>query len=343
MSNRHDRRPTVSPREPLQTRADLVRWVRKELGLSVPLEEALLTAVDDVIFYYEQMWRNSKDDALRAVAHGVAQRFDRMRDELNARDTTSSNIASYFESLVDDLTQRAHRDPKTQLLNFGRFMEHVALVLSVERRGPWCAIGVADIRSFKAYNDTFGHASGDRIIERVADILSCEVRASDVIAHQILEAPSIPPLHARFGGDEFCFFLSDLADDVAANTIAQRFRDAVAEHDWSVEDSRLTRGAVNVDVGVVCLRLGPVSERHGRAGFIAQELFARADKNLYSVKRAQLPYIACKWVQVEGGHVVEMNEKATHRALVKHGQRGNSLPTDDAESGDDTASPRHTH
>ena len=339
MGDDHDHRSSASRRERLHTRADLHRWVRERLGLNAHLQKALFEAVDDVISHYEQVWRDSKDDALRDIARGVARRFDRMRDELTARDTTSSNIARYFENLVDDLTQRAHRDPKTQLLNFGRFMEHVGLVLSVERRGPWCAIGVADIRSFKTYNDSFGHASGDRIIERVANLLSSEVRASDVVAHQQRDAQSTPPLHARFGGDEFCFFLSDLMDDVAASAIAERFRNAVAEHDWSVEDSRLTRGAVNVDVGVVCLRLGPVSERHGSAGVIAQELFARADENLYSVKRERRPYISCEWMQVEAGRLVRINDSdMSRRPLVKHGQQGDSLPAHECERGDETTS-----
>jgi diguanylate cyclase (GGDEF)-like protein len=305
------RRSMSSSRERLQTRADLHRWVREELCLDLRREKALFEAVDDVIFHYERVWRDSKEDALRVVAHGAAGRFNRMRDELTARDHTSSNIARYFEKLVEDLTQRAHRDPKTQLLNFGRFMEHVGLALSLERRGSWCAIGVADIRAFKTYNDRFGHASGDRIIERVANLLSREVRASDAIAHQPTLGHSTPPLHARFGGDEFCFFLSDLSNDVTASAIADRFRSAVAEHDWSVEDSRLTSGAVNVDIGVVCLRLGPLTERHGNSERIAQELFARADRNLYAVKREQRPYISCEWVQIQAGHLIDVDEHQT--------------------------------
>lgn len=52
------------------------------------------------------------------------------------------------------------------------------MCLAVGRRGPWCAIGVADITSFKAHNDTLGHAAGDRILERVALLPRSEVRAA---------------------------------------------------------------------------------------------------------------------------------------------------------------------
>lgn len=303
----------VERRQALQTRANLQRWVRDRLSLPADTEEALFDAVDLVLIHYERVWRDSKDEALHAVAAGFAQRFNCMRDELNARDATFSNVARYFEQLVNDLTERTHRDVKTQLLTFHRFMEHVELCLAVERRGLWCAIGVADITSFKAHNDTLGHAAGDRIIERVAHLLRREVRSSDRFAYQQQDLQNTPPLHARFGGDEFCFFLSDLEEATIACSVAERFWQAVAQHDWSVEDSRLSKMAVNVDIGVVCLRLGPVSERHVSARLIADELFARADKRLYAVKRGNAPHISCECVQFDNGRLIEVDLTKNHR------------------------------
>ena len=89
-----------------------------------------------------------------------------------------------------------------------------------------------------------------------------------------------PPLHARFGGDEFCFFLSDFGDPVIAFTVAERFWQAVAHHDWSTDDRRLSTKSVNVDIGMVCLRLGALSGRQANARAIAEELFSRADTRL---------------------------------------------------------------
>ena len=66
---------------------------------------------------------------------------------------------------------------------------------------------------------------------------------------------------ARFGGDEFCFLIPDLDHFSAAWIIAERFREAVERYDWMAEDPRLAEKPVNVDVGVVCLLLGPVGER----------------------------------------------------------------------------------
>lgn len=296
----------ADPGGALHTRADLQAWIHNRLSLSAEAEQALLGAIDHVMGHYERVWRESKDEAIRAVATGSAQLCTKMRDELNAREETSRNVTLYFERLVTDLTERTHRDVKTQLLNFHHFMEHVALCLNVERRGPWCALGVADITSFKAHNDTLGHAAGDRIIEAVAQLLRSEVRSSDRIAHPQHEGETTPPLHARFGGDEFCFFLSDLEQAATAQTVANRFWKAVAGYDWSTVDPRLGSRAVNVDIGVACLHLGDLTKRHDASQELADELFGRADKRLYAVKRGDGPRVACEWLRIDGQSLLDV-------------------------------------
>ena len=306
VSAEHQAAQGASPVPAVHTRADLHDWIHDRLSLPADAEQELLGAIDHVLHHYERAWQESKDEAVRAVATGSAQLCERMRDELDAREETSRNVALYFERLVSDLTERTQRDVKTQLLNFRHFMEHVALCLNAERRGPWCALGVADITSFKAHNDTLGHAAGDRIIEAVARLLRSEVRASDRIAHPQHEGETTPPLHARFGGDEFCFFLSDLEQAATAQTVATRFWKAVARYDWSTADPRLGKRAVNVDIGVACLHLGDASKRHDGVQELADELFARADKRLYAVKRSKGPRILCEWLRIDGQRLLEV-------------------------------------
>ena len=79
------------------TRATLHAWIRETLPLPPDTERLLFNAIDQVLLYYERVWRSSKDEALRAVATGFAQRFDRLREELSAREATSRNVARYFE------------------------------------------------------------------------------------------------------------------------------------------------------------------------------------------------------------------------------------------------------
>src|SRR5258706_1163333 len=188
--------------------------------------------------------------------------MSRVKTELSAKDTTVSSISHYFEALVADLTDKSHRDPKTKLMNFARFTEQLESFLALEQRGRWCAIGLVDITGFKWYNDALGHSVGDQIIERVAALLREQVRSDDLLAQERLtprgkdDGHVSRDLHARFGGDEFCFLIPDLAECHQAHSVGERFREAVERYDWTLEDRRLSVQPVHVDVGVVCLWLG---------------------------------------------------------------------------------------
>lgn len=77
-------------------------------------------------------------------------------------------------------------------------------------------VGVAfiDLDGFKAVNDNLGHAVGDSILREVAARIQSVVREQDSVA--------------RFGGDEFVAVL-DVPDPTAAESIAERIRQAIAE------------------------------------------------------------------------------------------------------------------
>jgi diguanylate cyclase (GGDEF)-like protein len=261
--------------------------------------------VDHVVARHEAMWQASKQEALQAMSTGFSDRMRRMREELAARETTVSSITKYFEQLVADLTDRAHRDPKTRLMNVRRFIERLEQFLETEQRGHWCAVGLVDIRSFKKFNDTYGHALGDRIIERVARLLCEQIRAQDIVA-QDGSSDESHELHARFGGDEFCFLIPHLPGCAEATEIAERFKQAVERHDWEREDPRLAAHPVKVDVGVVCLRLGPVAERRGVARQLAADLIQRADILMYEAKSQHSTRVHAAAVAIDDGRLVDV-------------------------------------
>ncbi len=287
------------------TRSDLQAWVQEHLRLSSDSESSLLAAVENVMARQERLWQDSKEDAIKALLEGFAERMTSLRSEIQARDATVSNISHYFERLVGELTDKTRRDPKTKLMNFGRFMEQLESFLALEQRTRWCAVGLVDITAFKWYNDALGHAVGDRIIERVATILGEQIRSDDLIALESGRGKS-RDLHARLGGDEFCFLIPDLADYGVAWLIAERFRDAVERFDWTQEDRRLEVQPVRVDVGVVCLAMGPVAERRSIARRLAGELIDRADKLMYDAKGERASHAFTMRVRLDHGRLVEM-------------------------------------
>ena len=292
-----------------RTRNELQAWVREHLQLSGPLETALLQAIDNVFIRHERLWQESKHEAIQALSAGFSDKMTRVKNELNARDATVSSISRYFEQLVADLTEQTHRDPKTKLMNFARFTEQLESFLALEQRGRWCAVGLVDITGFKWYNDALGHAVGDQIIERVAHILREQVRSDDLLAQ---ERPDFEghqrDLHARFGGDEFCFLIPYLAEFHQAYAVAERFREAVERYDWTIEDRRLAVQPIRVDVGVVCLWLGRLAERRFVSRRVAAGLVQRADTLMYEAKGERASHIYMVRMRLKDGELVEVGD-----------------------------------
>lgn len=291
-----------------ETRAELQAWVHQHVQLPPAVAAQLWSAIESVFSRHERLWQESKHEAIQALSAGFAEKMSRVQHELTAKDATVSSISRYFEALVAELTDRSHRDPKTKLMNFGRFVDQLESFLALEQRGRWCAVGLVDITGFKWYNDAFGHAVGDQIIERVACLLAEQVRSDDLIAQERLE-PGAKDLHARFGGDEFCFLIPDIATCSQAHAIGERFREAVSCHDWTLEDPRLASQPVRVDVGVVCLALGSVSHRRFIARRLAADLIQRADMVMYDAKNERASHIHLVRTEVLDGHLVDMSNR----------------------------------
>jgi diguanylate cyclase (GGDEF)-like protein len=287
-----------------QTRTELQAWVRERLRLQPSDEAELLRVFDAVFARHERLWQESKHEAVQALSAGFADKMARVKNELSTKDATVSSISRYFEALVADLTDKSHRDPKTKLMNFARFTEQLESFLALEQRGRWSAVGLVDITGFKWYNDALGHAVGDRIIERVAQLLREQARSDDLIAQERSERRS-EDLHARFGGDEFCFLIPDVAECSQAHAIGERFREAVERYDWTLEDPRLAAQPVRVDVGVVCLWLGRLADRRFIARRLAADLIQRADQLMYEAKSQRASHIYLLRAEIKDGQLID--------------------------------------
>jgi diguanylate cyclase (GGDEF)-like protein/PAS domain S-box-containing protein len=97
----------------------------------------------------------------------------------------------------DRLKFLSTRDELTGLLNRRGFLQAAEKVLTdVRRRGRSCALLYGDLDAFKLINDHFGHPTGDRALQELAELLQQTFRASDLIA--------------RLGGDEFTVLAVDV-------------------------------------------------------------------------------------------------------------------------------------
>jgi diguanylate cyclase (GGDEF)-like protein len=303
-----------TPERPLPASLDeLRRWIQDQLAAPDSQKTQLVTALEVLFDRQRDLWQTSKLEAVQALSAGFADELGRLQEELQAKEQAVQNVARYFEGIVAGLTDRTHRDPKTRLLNFDWFMHRLEAFLAIEQRVRWCAAGVVDIARFKWFNDQFGHATGDRIIQRVARLLSEQTRSRDLLAQETSPAD----LHARFGGDEFTFLLPDLPGPEKGLAVASRFKQHVEQFPWSQEDARLADHPVRVDVGIVCLQLGPIDDRRGNARLLAEALIARADQLMYAAKHLGSDLVHGATAEVREGRLVDIEVRQ-----ADHGRGG---------------------
>lgn len=286
--------------------ADLRVWVHEHLQLRAPEEVDLLIACEAVIARQRDRVRNANLKALHSQSKSFIEKVTRLQRQLST--TGDKELAESFEEVLSELADQSHRDPKTTLLHFPWFMEGLERFLKFERRHQWCAVGLVDIANFKWYNDTVGHLVGDRIIERVAHILAEQIRSDDLLTGEC-QTPDYrgeQDLHARFGGDEFCFLIPDVFSFNEACGIAQRFKTVVERHDWAAEHEALAERPVFVDVGMVCVQLGPLPQRQVYAGQFAVELVQRADQLMYAAKHEHAPTVRALALRAHGGELIEL-------------------------------------
>lgn len=261
------------------------------------------------------VWLAPKLHRLRsAVRREYEERYERERRELLTRlalefdeveGETDEALILRMRGYLEDLRVKACRDPNTNLFNSAFFKERLESFLAMEQREPWCAVGFVDIRGFKWYNDALGHLVGDKIIVRVAHLLRDQVRAEDLLTRQTQGEEC---LHCRFGGDEFCFLIPDLFQSHQAEAIGNRYREAVAGFDWSLEDPRLNQRSPRVDIGVVCLWLGSAEARRNISKRLATDLIQLADKLMYEAKSSQCDQVKLLCMQIVGNELVAIRD-----------------------------------
>jgi diguanylate cyclase (GGDEF)-like protein/PAS domain S-box-containing protein len=153
----------------------------------------------------------------------------------------------------EELQRRAAQDSLTGLGNRLAFTDTLASIAQSAHPGPVTLL-YCDLDGFKQINDRYGHAQGDRLLQRVAESITSVVHSDDFVA--------------RIGGDEFCVLSRNLSDGSDASELAYRVRDAIVANS--------TDGApIGVSIGVVWTdTLDP-----------AIDLLAEADHAMYSAKR----------------------------------------------------------
>ncbi len=168
------------------------------------------------------------------VAHGL-QAINRIRAEKDIR----------YMSFHDALTGLYNRS----------FLEQELRRLDTPRQLPLSII-MGDVNGLKLLNDTYGHAAGDKLLQKTAEVMHGNCRQEDILA--------------RWGGDEFLLLLPQTGEE-EARTIARRIKE---------------------ETGPIVVEMVPLSISLGTATRVEQgedmvKTLNRAEKEMYRNKLAE--------------------------------------------------------
>ena len=169
-----------------------------------------------------------------------------------------SVVRDRLARLIHRLSDAAHRDPLTDLLNRRGFQVGFDMELERARRADQpLSLIVGDLDRFTRVNDAFGPATGDTVLRRVAEAIRGAKRGFDSAA--------------RVGGEEFAVLAPD-CDEHGAYMLAERIRAAV--HEAVSEQQQETHLTISFGISTFPL--------HGQS---ADGLLRSADQALYAAKR----------------------------------------------------------
>lgn len=205
--------------------------------------------------------------AYRRTVGGLCTNEDTIRqadlggEEMLTLVTSQLSVAMENSILYEITRKLSITDDKTGVFNSRYLKSRLGLEWRrAQRYGRRLSFLMVDLDDFKAYNDTFGHLKGDKVLAEVASILSSVCRDIDVVA--------------RYGGEEFAIVLPETGAAGAEN-LARRIAEKLEDHRFEGAEGRDQRMTVSIGIAAY--------PHHAETMNAVIQL---ADQALYEAKRA---------------------------------------------------------
>jgi diguanylate cyclase len=212
-------------------------------------------------------------EGLRSIVESLVQTANEMQETNNSLEeklTASKVEINQLQENLEVVRTESLTDPMTGLANRKFFDDTLerAIVESNARSEPLSLLMI-DIDHFKAFNDTYGHLTGDQVLRLVAVSLKQNVKGQDVAA--------------RYGGEEFAIVLPKTSMRSATN-LADQIRRAVMSKELMKRSTGEHLGRITVSIGVATNREADTN----------QTIVERADDCLYAAKRGGRNRVICE-------------------------------------------------
>jgi len=205
-----------------------------------------------------------KERITSVLIFGFAERANVSSEMLNSLRKFADHVAVALSnaSWEERLYHQAHYDTLTNLPNRALLKDRLEQAIArAQRNGSQVGVLFLDLDRFKWVNDSLGHAAGDIVLKKVAELLSQQVRSVDTVV--------------RFGGDEFIVIVPDLQGKNDATyelgTVADKIF-AAAQHQFEV-DRQFIQPKMSIGIA-----LYPAN------GSSPDELIKNADAAMYHAK-----------------------------------------------------------
>ncbi|MEW6736849.1 MAG: diguanylate cyclase [Acidobacteriota bacterium] len=223
------------------------------------------------IEFYQNLW-----DSLIKTGQWQGEIWDRRKNgeiypewvNISVIKDAEGNITNYVAIFSDITTLKlsenrldrlAHHDALTGLPNLLLFQDRLKQALAQSYRNErMVAVLFIDLDRFKPVNDTYGHRTGDRVLQAVAERLTDSVREGDTVA--------------RVGGDEFTVIVANISNANDSVKIAQKILDVLSQP-FMIEGHKLQ---ISASIGI---SLYPAN------GQDIDELVRNADIAMYHAKK----------------------------------------------------------
>lgn len=224
---------------------------------------------------------------------GIGVQADTVRDQtkllvIESILSTLLNVVGSVKAIYKytrDLEYYATRDPLTNLYNQRMFWELLDYELDRSaRHGYKTALLLIDLDNFKAINDGYGHACGDRLLTGLSEAMNDQLETGTVLA--------------RYGGDEFVVVIPESSLE-AAGELAERLLHTVQNYSLTLDDGGVLRVTCSIGVGIC--------PDHGDN---RKDLFMFVDNLMYRAKSMGKDRIALPHDQDLADIFRDMNEKS---------------------------------
>lgn len=203
----------------------------------------------------------------QGFANALSTRYNRAYALLQARCTRVMQENEQLKKQLAQYEALSFIDPLTGAYN-RRFLDEMGhkIIASEKRAQRSWGILMIDIDHFKNVNDTYGHQSGDHVLQNVTAMLQHISRDGDFVV--------------RYGGEEFLVLVLDISE-VDIGNLAERYRMAVLSTDTCCQNHKIN---VSISIGACFVPCDSAMCFDQVVGYADQQLYRAKDSGRNRVK-----------------------------------------------------------